>query len=171
MRVLLAILAALAAVYAVGASYGPKAAPHSLRARFAAGRVPAPPPEGPHRGWAPGYRGPWQGKAFDAGRSAGINLFEDARGRRAAYPFRTYVARGLRDPGQDVLRIDYDLPGNPPWLRRILDEIVEVAPGRYVGKVHLRVLPFAPFTAAYFELQRAERVGAERPQAAEALAR
>ena len=43
--------------------------------------------------------------------------------------FKTYQAKGLRDPEVDVLRIDYELPGNPFWLRRITDgDVVEVKP-------------------------------------------
>jgi hypothetical protein len=37
-----------------------------------------------------------------------------------------------------VLRIDYDLPENPPSLRRIVDELVAVAPGVYLGHALLR---------------------------------
>jgi hypothetical protein len=37
-----------------------------------------------------------------------------------------------------VLRIDYDLPENPPLLRRIVDELVAVQPGVYLGQAILR---------------------------------
>ena len=45
-----------------------------------------------------------------------------------AFGFRTYVAPGLADPDRQVLKIDYDLPGNPRLsIRRILDELMQVA--------------------------------------------
>jgi hypothetical protein len=60
--------------------------------------------------------------------------------RVEAFPFRTRVAPGELDPGVDVLKIDYDFEANPDFMiRRILDELVQVAPGRYLGRVLLRL--------------------------------
>lgn len=99
---------------------------------------------------------PWRGKVFHAAEGSGGNLFTarsaplirpfdpavraDAPGLVYAYPFRTYTAPGVIDRDRQVLKIDYDLPANPFGLiRRVLDELVEVAPGYYLGKAHLRV--------------------------------
>ena len=99
---------------------------------------------------------PWRGKIFDATASAGGNLFtarskplirpfdpavrDDRPGLAYAYPFATSTGAGVVDRDRDVLKIDYDLPANPFGLiRRVLDELVEVAPGYYLGKAHLRV--------------------------------
>ena len=100
----------------------------------------------------------WLGKRFDADRDAGENVFdrrafrigrlltpaayqaswpEDSRSYRAL-AFSTSVGQGALDPGIEVLRIDYDLPGNAPPFRRILDELVEVEPGVYLGQALLR---------------------------------
>jgi len=100
----------------------------------------------------------WLGKRFDADRDAGENVFdrrafrigrlltpaayqaswpEDSRSYRAL-AFSTTVGEGALDPGIEVLRIDYDLPGNAPPFRRILDELVEVEPGVYLGQALLR---------------------------------
>ena len=62
---------------------------------------------------------------------------EDSRSYRAL-AFSTTVGPGALDPGIEVLRIDYDLPGNAPPFRRILDELVEVEPGVYLGQALLR---------------------------------
>ncbi len=114
---------------------------------------------------------PWRGKALDAGAQTGINLFT-ARSKaliqpfdpavyddpeRAelvrAYPFRTYTDWGAIDRDRRVLKIDYDIPANPFGLiRRVLDELVEVAPGYYLGKAHLRV-GRGYRTVAYFALR------------------
>ena len=100
----------------------------------------------------------WLGKRFDAEHATGENVFdsrvhrvgrlltpaayraswpEDARSYRAL-GFATSAGAGALDSGVEVLRIDYDLPGNAPPFRRILDELVEVEPGVYLGQALLR---------------------------------
>ncbi|MDP9343370.1 MAG: hypothetical protein M3Q23_15020 [Actinomycetota bacterium] len=100
---------------------------------------------------------PWQGKTLHREASTGVNRFlPNVRvpmrtvwpgytpeyvgpDRIEAFPFRTRVAPGELDPGVDVLKIDYDFEANPDFMiRRILDELVQVAPGRYLGKVLFR---------------------------------
>ncbi|MEP6642072.1 MAG: hypothetical protein ABJB93_09225 [Gaiellales bacterium] len=101
---------------------------------------------------------PWLGKRFDAASACGENVFDMSAYRagerltpaayRAWWPedvqsyralrFTTAIAPGGLDPGLEVLRIDYDLPENPPPLRRIVDELVAVQPGVYLGQALLR---------------------------------
>lgn len=100
---------------------------------------------------------PWLGKSFDAEAFTGVNvLTKSARGpmrvlwpkytpereladRIEAFPFRNRVAPGELDPGVDVLKIDYDFEANPRFvIRRILDELVEVEDGFYLGKILFR---------------------------------
>jgi len=100
---------------------------------------------------------PWQGKAFDPSSKTGVNRFTpDVRvpmrlmwpgyapirsdGERVeAFLFRNRVAPGAADPDLQVLKIDYDLEANPSLvIRRILDELVQIADGVYLGKVLLR---------------------------------
>jgi hypothetical protein len=100
---------------------------------------------------------PWQGKTLDRESATGVNRFlPSARvplravwpgytpeyvgpDRIDAFPFRTRIAPGELDPGVDVLKIDYDYEANPDFvIRRILDELVQIAPGRYLGKVLFR---------------------------------
>jgi hypothetical protein len=101
---------------------------------------------------------PWLGKRFDAGSASGENVFDMSAYRagerltpapyRAWWPedvssyralrFTTSTGAGRLDPGLEVLRIDYDLPENPPLLRRIVDELVAVQPGVYLGQAILR---------------------------------
>jgi hypothetical protein len=101
---------------------------------------------------------PWLGKRFDAEAATGENVFDMSAYRagerltpaafRAWWPedvssyralrFRTAVTSGRLDPGVEVLRIDYDLPENPPLLRRIVDELVAVQAGVYLGQAILR---------------------------------
>lgn len=101
---------------------------------------------------------PWLGKSFDLAAGRGVNvLAPSARlplralwpgyepvvrpdGNLDVFPFRTYVARGALDTQIDVLKIDYDHDDNPERLvRNILDELVEIGPGTYLGKILYRM--------------------------------
>ncbi len=121
-----------------------------LNAAFRAGTVPSPALDGPYRGSVPGHSVSWQGKKMNAADNAGINVFADGD----KYPFATSVGPGLRDADVQVLKIQYDVPGNPWWLRLVLDEMVQIAPGQYLGKVNIRIVPGVPFTIGYFALEK-----------------
>jgi len=100
---------------------------------------------------------PWLGKSFSPARQQGRNLFSndsrflaqlfnplyrgftaDRPGTYCGFTFRTYTAPGLVDPDKKVLKIDYDLESNPSLtIRRVLDELVQLAEGLYLGKAHV----------------------------------
>lgn len=111
-------------------------------------------PNGFYRGSVADYAGRWQGKKFDAKKSKGINVFKETTATKDAYPFATSVGKGVHDTELDVIKIDYDTPENPFWMRPIIDEIVETSPGNYLGKLHVRIIPGYPFTLAFFELKK-----------------
>ena len=122
---------------------------------FLAGTLPSPAPDGVYMGSVPGHTFSWIGKKFDASHERGINVFNDGTGTTTErYPFMTAVGKGVRDTNLDVMKIDYDMPGNPFWLKFILDEIVQVAPGQYLGKMHVRIIPGYPFTLLFFHLRK-----------------
>ena len=79
----------------------------------------------------------WDGKTF-ASRSdtagAGINriAIAGALGRQNLFPFNTLFGPSAID-GQPALILDYDLLENPPWIRKIHDEVREVSPGLFLG--------------------------------------
>lgn len=97
---------------------------------------------------------PWRGKTFDRALGQGRNrfsgpaapflrlLFHGQRGVAGARPGETTAFRFLATPGPSklqpgvrVMRIDYDLPDNPRWpIRRVLDELVTVDDGVYLGQ-------------------------------------
>ncbi len=99
---------------------------------------------------------PWLGKSFDPARSEGVNVLRraarsqlkalwpsyeprEADGKLEAFPFRTRVAAGAIDPDVQVLKIDYDWDVNPSFaIRRILDELVQIDDGFYLGKILFR---------------------------------
>jgi hypothetical protein len=128
--------------------------------------------EVPFRGLSEAWM-PWVGKRFDAQASTGDNLLlPSARtparglwpsyrmesvgdGRLSAFKFRTYASPGTLDQDRQTMKIDYDSDENPDRLiRNILDELVQVVPGAYLGKVLLRRRRSAPWRlVGYFALQ------------------
>lgn len=116
---------------------------------------------------------PWQGKAFIAQKALGNNIFsrdsmpvgrvvwpryrgyiEDGSDFFRAFEFKTYLGEGRADPGLEVLKIDYDFDGNPAlFIRQILDELVQLSDGYYLGKAHLKWWWGRWQTVAYFTLQ------------------
>jgi hypothetical protein len=131
---------------------------------------------------------PWVGKRLSAATQSGDNLLlPSARiplkvlfpsyepqpaddGKLAAFRFRTYVEPGKVDPDRQALKIDYDSDENPGLLiRDILDELVQIVPGAYLGKVLLRRGGQAAPTwrlVGYFALEPPETVKAAEPAAA-----
>ena len=100
---------------------------------------------------------PWKGKTFDPDAGEGRNLFTPGARRVMRVTLPTYQTRDEPDGGMrrcsafrfitstgpsaftagvEVLRIDYrDVPENPSWpVRKILDELVMVEDGRYLGQ-------------------------------------
>ncbi len=129
---------------------------HSDRAKmFVGGSVPNPNLDGFYDGTVSGMQYAWLGKKFDAVNSKGVNVFDDGfNSRNERYPFITSTGRGLLDKSTDVLKIDYNIKGNPFWLRLFLDEIVQVKPNEYLGKMELRLIPGYSFALLYFELKQ-----------------
>ena len=102
---------------------------------------------------------PWQGKSFDTASSTGLNRFSagtlertlmrvlwpgyrpvtDRPDRIESFEFRNRLGEGAVDPGLKVYKIDYDFEANPGLLiRRILDELVQIDDGLYLGKILYR---------------------------------
>lgn len=109
----------------------------------------SPLPNGPYNGTATVAMGSWLGKQFDEAKKIGVNRFAD--GNR--YEFATSVAHSLTD-SQEVIKIDYNQPSNHWWLRLVTDEIVQVAPNEYLGKIQVTLVPGLPFTYGYFRLKK-----------------
>ena len=101
---------------------------------------------------------PWKGKSFDAAQASGVNIFtrdslmlahifwplyrdykDESADRYRAFTFQTQLAPGLTDPDRQVLKLDYNIQGNPSLsIRRVLDELVQVDTALYLGKAHLK---------------------------------
>jgi hypothetical protein len=160
----------------------------TLNRLFRGGMPPNPPLDGRYHGelialdiapgltqsfdWITGIWMPWLGKAFNASRQAGDNIFAqdsyliarlfnpfyrgfvaDEQKTYQGFTFHTYIAPGLIDDDRMVLKIDYDLDGNPSLtVRRILDELVQVDRKLYLGKAHIHWWWGRWQTVAYFAL-------------------
>jgi len=97
---------------------------------------------------------PWQGKRFDSAAATGDNRLTKSTGvvgkllwplysmrnaetGKLAFDFQTYVEAGKDDPDLQVMVIDYaNVESNPKLvIRSIRDELVEVVPGVFLGKI------------------------------------
>ena len=97
---------------------------------------------------------PWQGKRFDDAAKHGDNLFlrsarpvarvlfpgyavKDIGEKLAAFDFEIKTEPGKQDPDIQVMVIAYnEIMENPRFIiRSIRDELVEIVPGTYLGKV------------------------------------
>jgi hypothetical protein len=60
--------------------------------------------------------------------------------RIEAFPFQTWVGPSVAGSGVTVLKIDYGRePTNPNLVRRVLDELVQLEDGVYLGKALIRI--------------------------------
>jgi hypothetical protein len=81
---------------------------------------------------------PWRGKSFSPrSEVAGEGINRVVRDRFRLFRFETFIAPS-RAGDFDALQLDYDLPGNPPVIRSIKDEIRELAPGLWLGQAWLK---------------------------------
>ena len=99
---------------------------------------------------------PWEGKTFtnqgaDSGR--GINRI-NLLGKRNWFPFRTRFDASFLD-GKPTFVLDYSGPGNPPFIRQIVDEVREVAPRLFMGPAALNV-GGRPRPVLFFAVSHAE---------------
>jgi hypothetical protein len=137
--------------------------PDPLPAGFLPGRLLATQTWGPWDGVVQRIAGlwmPWQGKSFDEADSTGVNRFAPGAGTRTflralwpgytavhegadrieAFEFRNRLDEGAVDPGLKVYKIDYDFEANPRLIiRRVLDELVQVDDGVFLGKILFRL--------------------------------
>ncbi|AUM14138.1 hypothetical protein [Ketobacter alkanivorans] len=78
---------------------------------------------------------PWEGKSFNATSDCtgtGINRINLTLLKQQWFPFNTRVEPSVID-GKDCIYLDYDLPENPWFVRKIRDELREVSPGLFLG--------------------------------------
>ena len=118
--------------------------------RFQQGMVPSVMPEGLWKGTALGLgEVSWKGKKFFKS-GTGINLV----GEEEKFPFRFSKEMSIKDGKKEVIRLDYNQPENPFWLRFIVDEMVSTGENQFLGIVYIKVIPWLPFRMGYFTLTK-----------------
>ena len=78
---------------------------------------------------------PWDGKSFNATsdqNGTGINRINLTLLQQEGFPFQTRIEPSIID-GRDCIYLDYDLPENPWFIRKIRDELRQVAEGLFLG--------------------------------------
>ena len=98
---------------------------------------------------------PWRGKSFrvhDAAKGEGINRI--IKDRWKLFRFDTFIGKS-RQGDFDALQLDYDLPGNPPIIKSIKDEIRTIEPGVWLGQAWF-VTERTKFLWLYFGLAQAD---------------
>jgi len=115
---------------------------------------------------------PWKGKAFDPEAKEGRNLFTssfrpvqhalwpgydidspEGDRRYSTFSFTTWGGSSRFAPGgANVLKIDYEHPQSPWLIRDILDELVQIEDGLFLGQALLRVKG-KHHRVAWFELR------------------
>ena len=132
--------ASLAALYASARTPRVEDMTGDLRGRLLAIVAPVGPLLRPLlRAWAGRESFPWRGKTFaseDPARGTGVNRVV-SDGLRL-FRFTTSVGPSRAGPF-DALQLDYDHAHNPGLIRRVEDEVRELAPGLWLGQAWLRL--------------------------------
>ncbi len=146
----LSLLAFVISLTTLAVYFNYRTSNHPNQVKFDSGTISSKELDGFYKGMNfNGLGSDWKGKTFDSATNRGINTF--SYGDR--YKFKVYESQGLRDD-KTVLRLDYNLKSNPFWMRFIRDEMVEITPDNYLGKVTFKIIPGLPFTVTYFELSK-----------------
>jgi hypothetical protein len=107
------------------------------------------------RRWAGSSSFVWEGKTFQAtddARGVGHNRIavKGVLGRQNLFPFETRIDRSELDT-RPTLVLDYELRVNPPYIRRVHDEIRELTPGLFLGPAMWKTAK-GPVTVLWFAL-------------------
>lgn len=108
--------------------------------------------QGALRAFAGATAFPWRGKSFRADPTRGDGINRIIRDRFRLFRFETFLGKS-RAGSFDALQLDYALPGNPPIIRSIKDEIREIEPGVWLGQAYYQAAK-GDWLWLYFALAR-----------------
>ncbi|MEN6476247.1 MAG: hypothetical protein ABFD81_19685 [Syntrophaceae bacterium] len=132
---------------------------HSLKEAFAAGTTPASTElKGYYvvrlvTGILPDIRFFSHCKFFPDDVAVNGGGYNEFLGRIRIGDFITEDAQSILGDGQQVLRINYNRPGNPFWLKGLNDELKTLRPGFYLGRGVYRLGSIA-INTFYFSVER-----------------
>jgi hypothetical protein len=101
---------------------------------------------------------PWEGKSFDASTAhagQGSNRIKLFKPTLNLFTFFSRIDASAID-GRPCILLDYDQPGNPWVVRRIRDELREVAPGLFLGPAMVKLRSGLAETILWFGIDNAE---------------
>lgn len=150
----LIIIVILVLLYVIGNSWTYRVQSAPEQAEFLQGKIPHSEPDGFYAGSVNFLQPIWLGKEFNAGKHSGINHWRQGKNSVKRFSFKTSVTKGLLDIDKEVIRLDYNLPANPFWMRMVVDEIVETSPQQFLGKVHIKLPLGIVFSLGYFRLAK-----------------
>jgi hypothetical protein len=102
---------------------------------------------------------PWKGKQFETispTEGRGINLVELWPTKQTMFHFETAIVKSLIDGDNDVFSLNYDLPGNPWFIRKIRDDLKKIDEGLFLGTANFRTKSGYRL-ALYFALETEQR--------------
>jgi hypothetical protein len=83
----------------------------------------------------------WRGKIFEGvseNESKGVNRFKIGPFKFLRFHCETKINTPLVGPS-DVYYLNYDIPGNPWYIRRIRDDIKKVGEGIFLGSANFKI--------------------------------
>lgn len=98
---------------------------------------------------------PWKGKQFETinkEQGRGINLIELWPTKQTMFHFETAIVPSLIDGDNDVFSLNYDLPGNPFFIRAIRDDLKKIDDGLFLGTANAKIKGSYKFVL-YFALE------------------
>lgn len=98
---------------------------------------------------------PWKGKQFEAidnSSGKGINLIELWPTKQTMFHFETAIIPSLLQGDNDVFSLNYDLPGNPFFIRAIRDDLKKIEEGLFLGTANAKINSTYKFVL-YFALE------------------
>jgi len=78
--------------------------------------------------------------------------YNEFLGRIRIGNFKIEPAKSILGDGQQVMRVNYNGPGNPFWLRPLNDELKKVREGYYLGR-GIYIVAGRAFNTFYFSLE------------------
>lgn len=126
---------------------------HPRQTTFKEAIAPDPEPDGYYALTMPIPTLIWQGVIFNSADNSGIDHFKHFW-EVDLFSFATQVTSSIENKEHQVLTIDYNVSGNPFFVRPFYAEVVALKPDHFLGKLYLRLIPGFPIFVDFFDLNK-----------------